>query len=87
MIKITTNNECSDCGRQIAVTSCDHCGKRLCRKCCKLELWGTGAEDLSARYFCSVCKADPDVNPWGAHGVASDIENERDVEVRMVRVA
>lgn len=57
---------CAVCGRLAAVTACGHCGKPLCRDCRKLELWGTGAEDLSAKYFCPACKDNPDVNPWGA---------------------
>ena len=86
-MKVKDITRCAVCGKQIAVTACDHCGKKLCRECCKLELWGTGAEDLSAKYFCPACKADPDVNPWGAHGVEPDVEKERERYPRKVRVA
>ena len=57
---------CGVCGRYEALMACDHCGKPLCPDCRKLELWGSGAEDLSAKYFCPACKDNPDVNPWGA---------------------
>ncbi len=57
---------CGVCGRREAFMSCDHCGKPLCPDCRRLELWGSGAEDLSAKYFCPACKDNPDINPWGA---------------------
>jgi 3-oxoacid CoA-transferase A subunit len=59
--------KCTACGKKQARTQCDNCGTAICGDCCKLEIWGSGAEDLSARYFCPTCKDDPDVNPWGAH--------------------
>jgi 3-oxoacid CoA-transferase A subunit len=59
--------KCTACGKKQAKTECDNCRTELCGDCCKLEIWGSGAEDLSARYFCPTCKDDPDVNPWGAH--------------------
>ena len=62
--KIST---CTVCKKEQATTECDHCGKLLCRKCLVLEIWGSGAEDLSAKYFCPACKENPDINPWGAH--------------------
>ena len=65
-MKANEETLCAVCGRLEAVMACDQCGKPLCRDCWKLELWGTGAEDLSAKYFCPACKDNPDVNPWGA---------------------
>jgi len=59
-------SRCEICGKAEAVTQCEHCGKHLCRACRKLEIWGSGAEDLSVKYFCPTCKENPDVNPWGA---------------------
>jgi 3-oxoacid CoA-transferase A subunit len=61
---------CTACGKKQARTECDNCQAAVCGDCCKLEIWGSGAEDLSARYFCPTCKEDPDVNPWGAYGNA-----------------
>ncbi|MBN1881157.1 MAG: 3-oxoacid CoA-transferase subunit A [Deltaproteobacteria bacterium] len=58
--------KCTVCGKKQARTVCDNCGAEICGDCCKLEVWGCGAEDLTARYFCPTCKEDPDVNPWGA---------------------
>ena len=60
--------KCTACGKKEAKTECDNCRTAICGDCCKLEIWGGGAEDLSARYFCPTCKDDPDVNPWGASG-------------------
>jgi hypothetical protein len=57
---------CAVCGKIEAVMSCDHCEKPLCRDCRKLDLWGSGAEDLSVKCFCPECKDNPDANPWGA---------------------
>jgi hypothetical protein len=57
---------CAVCGKAEAVDFCDTCGKALCRKCRKLEVWGTGAEDLSFRHLCPSCKDNPEINPWGA---------------------
>jgi 3-oxoacid CoA-transferase subunit A len=59
--------KCTACGKKQAKTECDNCGTAICGDCCKLEIWGGGAEDLSARYFCPTCKDDPNVNPWGAY--------------------
>lgn len=66
-MKANEKHICAVCGEREAVTECEHCGLMLCRECRKLELWGTGAEDLSVKYFCPACKDNPDVNPWGAH--------------------
>ena len=59
---------CLCCGKEQAETHCDHCGVALCTECSNLELWGTGAESLSFRYFCQTCKNDPAVNSWDAKG-------------------
>jgi hypothetical protein len=61
---------CSVCGKAQVKTECDNCGTSICGDCCKFEIWGSGAEDLTARYFCPKCKEDPAVNPWGAHSNA-----------------
>jgi hypothetical protein len=66
-MKSEKTNTCAVCGKEKASTECDHCGKPLCRKCSMLEIWGSGAEDLSAKYFCPACKENPDINPWGAY--------------------
>jgi 3-oxoacid CoA-transferase A subunit len=72
--------KCTACGKKQARTKCDNCGTVLCGDCCKLEIWGCGAEDLTARYFCPTCKDDPDVNPWGAY---SDTDGKKaDVDAR-----
>ncbi|MEN6475120.1 MAG: hypothetical protein ABFD81_13985 [Syntrophaceae bacterium] len=65
-MKADEKHMCEVCGKVEGVTECEHCGKHLCRECRKLEIWGTGAEDLSVKYFCPTCKDNPDVNPWGA---------------------
>lgn len=83
---------CRACGKAEAVTACDHCGRMLCRQCRQLELWGTGAEDLSVRHFCPACKDNPDINPWGARpqelglGEVPDIVNKAD-ELRANKAA
>ena len=66
-MKIERMNTCRVCRKEQATTECDHCGKPLCRNCSVLEIWGSGAEDLSAKYFCPACKENSDINPWGAH--------------------
>jgi hypothetical protein len=66
-MKANEKHTCEICGKAEAVTECEHCGKHMCRECRKLEIWGTGAEDLSVKYFCPTCKENPDVNPWGAY--------------------
>ena len=91
-MKDNKNQKCSVCGKEQAKTECDNCGTSICGDCCKLEIWGSGAEDLSARYFCPACKDDPDVNPWGAHGnVADGVDNKTEVtqkaEVKNIRAA
>ncbi|MGD0275631.1 MAG: hypothetical protein ABSB79_06200 [Syntrophales bacterium] len=72
------NLRCHVCWKNQAVTVCDHCGKELCKDCQKLEIWSTGAEDLSAKYFCPECKDNPDVNPWGARPEESIPEDDHD---------
>ena len=57
---------CEVCGRNEALVICDGCGKALCRECRCMDIWGSGAEDLTLKYFCPACKEDPEVNPWGA---------------------
>jgi len=59
--------KCAVCGKNQARTECDNCKTAICGDCCKLEIWGSGAEDLSARYFCPTCRDDPNVNPWGTY--------------------
>jgi len=58
--------KCTVCGKKTAIAACDSCGAALCDDCRKLEIWGSGAEDLTARYFCPACKDAPVVTPWGA---------------------
>jgi len=65
-MKAVEKTLCVVCSRLEAIMTCEHCGKPLCRDCLKFELWGSGAEDLSAKYLCPTCKDNPDVNPWGA---------------------
>ena len=87
-MKDNKNQKCTVCGKELAKTECDNCGAAICGECCKLEIWGSGAEDLSARYFCPTCKEDPDVNPWGAHGNVDDkAAVTQKVEVKNIRVA
>lgn len=73
--------KCTACGKKQAKTHCDNCATAICGDCCKLEIWGCGAEDLSARYFCPTCKDDPDVNPWGAHGNTDGRQTGTDARV------
>jgi hypothetical protein len=88
MMKENKNQKCTVCGKEQAKTECDNCGTAICGDCCKLEIWGSGAEDLSARYFCPTCKEDPDVNPWGAHGnVVEKAAVKQKAEVKKVLVA
>ena len=77
-MKDDKKQSCSVCKKEPAKTECDNCGITLCGECCKFEIWGTGAEDLSARYFCPTCKDDPDVNPWGAYSSISDGEEKKE---------
>ena len=87
-MKDNKNQKCTVCGKEQAKTECDNCGIAICGDCCKLEIWGSGAEDLSARYFCPTCKEDPDVNPWGAHSNVVDKEAvTQKAEVKNIRVA
>lgn len=65
-MKAANKTLCSVCGKAEAVDTCDACGKPLCKKCRKMEIWGTGAEDLTFKHLCPACKDNPDVNPWGA---------------------
>lgn len=87
-MKDNKSQKCTVCGKENAKTECDNCGTAICGDCCKLEIWGSGAEDLSARYFCPTCKEDPDVNPWGAYSnVVDKTAVTQKVEVKNVRVA
>lgn len=87
-MKDNKNQKCTVCGKEQAKTECDNCGIAICGGCCKLEIWGSGAEDLSARYFCPTCKEDPDVNPWGAHSNVGDkAAVTQNVEVKNISVA
>lgn len=87
-MKANEYHVCEMCGKEEAVSVCEHCGKHLCRECRKFEIWGTGAEDLTVKHFCAVCKNNPDANPWGAYekefglGEAMDIVNH-DVSGRL----
>ena len=76
-MKDNKNKKCMVCGKEQAKTECDNCGIAICGDCCKLEIWGSGAEDLSARYFCPTCKDDPDVNPWGAYSNVVEVADDK----------
>ncbi|PKN05615.1 MAG: hypothetical protein CVU74_00850 [Deltaproteobacteria bacterium HGW-Deltaproteobacteria-9] len=69
---------CSVCGKAQVKTECDNCGTAICGDCCKFEIWGSGAEDLTARYFCPTCKEDPAVNPWGAHSNVLEADGNKE---------
>jgi hypothetical protein len=87
-MKDNKNQKCTVCKKEQAKTECDNCGTAICGDCCKLEIWGSGAEDLSARYFCPTCKEDPDVNPWGAHSnVVEKAAVTQKAELKNIRVA
>jgi hypothetical protein len=81
-MKEDEKQSCSVCGKEQAKTECDNCGTVICGECCKLEIWGTGAEDLSARYFCPACKDNPDVNPWGAYSNVSEGAEKQEHVIR-----
>jgi len=85
-MKENKNQKCTVCGKEQAKTECDNCGIVICGDCCKLEIWGSGAEDLSARYFCPTCKDNPDVNPWGAHSNVVEGADDRAAD-KKIRVA
>ena len=70
---------CEICGKNEAVEACAGCGKALCRKCREMEIWGSGAENLTVKYFCPTCKEDPEVNPWGAYDKVFDLEDVVDI--------
>jgi len=78
---------CEVCGKNKAVDICAGCGKALCRECRKMEIWGSGAEDLTVKYFCPRCKEDPDINPWGAYDKVFDLEDVVDMTNRVRNVA
>lgn len=65
-MKAINLKRCAICGKAEAVDTCDTCGKAICKKCLKLEIWGTGAEDLTFKHLCPSCKDNPEINPWGA---------------------
>jgi hypothetical protein len=65
-MKAVNLKRCAICGKAEAVDTCDTCGKAICKKCLKLEVWGTGAEDLTFKHLCPSCKDNPEINPWGA---------------------
>ena len=65
-MKTINIKRCEICGKAEAIDFCHTCGKALCRNCRKLEVWGTGAEDLTFRNLCPSCKDNPEINPWGA---------------------
>lgn len=65
---------CEVCSKREAVILCDACGKALCSKCYEFEVWGVERTDFIIKHFCSACKEDPDINPWGAFDKAAGIE-------------
>ena len=58
---------CDDCGKYIAVVSCDGCGKTLCKKCRFLEICPADAGEITVKYFCIQCKQDSLLNPNAHH--------------------
>ena len=70
---------CECCKENEAITICAGCGKSLCRQCRKMEIWGSGAENLTVKYFCPECKEDPDINPWGAYDKVFDLDDAMDM--------
>jgi len=90
-MKTLNIRRCAVCGKAEAVDTCYVCSKALCKKCRKLEVWGTGAEDLTFRNLCEKCKNDPEVNPWGApneeFGLGEVLEIIKASEVKQLPMA
>jgi len=47
-----------------------------------MEIWGSGAEDLTIKYLCPACKEDPDINPWGAYDKVLEAEEAKHSVIR-----
>ena len=58
---------CEICGKYIAITCCNGCGKKLCKKCRSMEIWPAEAGEITVKIFCPHCKLDPGCNPRGSH--------------------
>ena len=81
--------KCTACQRTDK-NQCDNCATAICGDCCKLEIWGGGAEDLSARCFCPTVKmirmsirgALPATRTAGKRGMPRPVSNSRSLVER-----
>ncbi|MBN1636336.1 MAG: hypothetical protein JW920_07470 [Deltaproteobacteria bacterium] len=77
---------CEICAQRVGVAKCDGCGKILCKQCRQIEIWGSGAEDLTVKYFCNKCKEDSEINPWGACNMVFGLEEVTDLVNKDIKV-
>jgi hypothetical protein len=57
---------CAICLKNVAITECDGCLRPLCKRCRSMEIWHSPHdEDVTVKSFCSQCKDNPEINPYG----------------------
>ncbi len=54
---------CEFCGALEATTMCDGCGKRLCKKCRSMEIYGSKDLEVLIKSYCLACSTNPDTHP------------------------
>lgn len=53
---------CEICSAKDAATTCEGCGKSLCKKCRSMEIYGSKNLEVTVKYFCPSCSKDPKIN-------------------------
>lgn len=54
---------CDICTTPSAISTCEGCGKLLCKKCRSMEIYGSRNMEVIVKYFCPSCSKDPKINP------------------------
>ncbi len=57
-----TDKLCEICSTHDAITVCEGCGKRLCKKCRSIEIYGSKDLEVTVKSFCQSCGNDPGIN-------------------------
>jgi hypothetical protein len=65
VIVVEGKETCGACGKRNAVVYCNGCGIPLCESCRNFDMMPHGCSSVDVLFFCSKCRDDIDINPYG----------------------
>ncbi len=54
---------CDICSSIDVASTCEGCGKSLCKRCRSMEIYGSKNLEVTVKYFCPSCSKNPKINP------------------------